>query len=438
MIGMKNKNILLARHGLQKEDLKKFIQGDLCNAGKLLMGTGQLFYEIGDQITDEDIIVCLQESAKTIHSPGRGLLIDPVLGDLPITDFDPYIRGVIRWMNEMGIYTFGSCDGHGRGEARIFLKKFPNGKQLELLKAAVPPSLRLRIEGKNIRVSYPKDCQPLLLDFAENLYQVWKKPIFLNNLQANHFKGLLIECLTIPGVSTDESRFRSRVRNKLSSLLDHTFIDRKGNLLGFVELGDGPTVLLSAHLDTVKEIVEGREIIEENSILRSSEGILGADDRAGVAAILEILSRVKKTNFRGTLKVAFTVEEEIGCQGSRAIDQDFIEDVDAAIVIDRRGNRDIVTSWSSYVPFCPEEYGSLFEQAGKLAGMDDWKITPGGISDAMVFTEFGIPSVNLSAGYQNEHKETETVDYKSTFETVLVVESVLHHQLIKQNSFSYL
>jgi tripeptide aminopeptidase len=421
MIGMKNKEILLARHGLQKEDLVKSIHGDLCNASKLLMGTEQLFQAVGDQITDEDFISFLQESAKTINSPGRGMLIDPVLGDLPITDFDTYIRGVIRWMNELGISTFGSCNGHGRGEARIFLTKYPNGKQIALMKAAIPPSLRIRIEGKNIRVTYPKKGQSLVLDFAENLYQVWKTPSFLKNLQENHFKGLLLECLNVPGVSTDESRFRSRVRNKLSSLIDHSFIDRKGNLLGFVELGDGPTILLSAHLDMVEEIAEGREIIEEGSILRSSEGILGADDRAGVAAILEILSRVKKTNFSGTLKVAFTVEEEIGCQGSRGIDQDFIEDVDAVIVIDRRGNRDIVTSWSNNVPFCPEEYGRLFEQAGELAGMNDWKITPGGISDAKVFAEYGIPSVNLSAGYQNEHKETEIVDNKSTFETVLLV-----------------
>lgn len=435
---MKNKEILLARHGLRKEDLMCSIHGEGCNAGKLLMGTKQWLHEAGDQITDEEFISFLQESANTIDSPGRGMLIDPVLGDLPITDFDPYIRGVIRWMNDLGVYTYGSCDGHGRGEARIYLKKYPNGKQLELLKAAIPPSLRIRIEGKNIRVAYPKKGQSQLLDFAENLYHFWKNPSFLKDLQAHHFKGLLIECLNVPGASTDEIRFRSRVRNKLTALIDHSFIDRKGNLLGFVELGDGPTVLLSAHLDTVEEIVEGREIIEEDSVLRSSEGILGADDRAGVAAILEILSRVKKTNFRGTLKVAFTVEEEIGCLGSRAIDQDFIEDVDAAIVIDRRGNRDIVTSWSNYVHFCPEEYGRLFEKAGTLAGMDDWKITPGGISDAMVFAEFGIPSVNLSAGYQNEHKETETVDYKSTFETVLLVESVLHHQLIEINSPSYL
>jgi tripeptide aminopeptidase len=107
------------------------------------------------------------------------MLIDPVLGDLPLTDFDPSIRGVICWMNELIIYTFGSCDGHGRGEARIFLKTNPNGKQLELLKAAIPPNLRIRIEGKDIKVVYPKKGQSLLLDFAENLYQVWKEPSFL-------------------------------------------------------------------------------------------------------------------------------------------------------------------------------------------------------------------------------------------------------------------
>lgn len=77
-------------------------------AGKILIGTEQWFDEVGDQIKYEDFISFLQESTKTINSPGRGMLIDPVLGDLPITDFDPYVRGVIRWMNELGIYTLAA------------------------------------------------------------------------------------------------------------------------------------------------------------------------------------------------------------------------------------------------------------------------------------------------------------------------------------------
>lgn len=52
----------------------------------------------------------------------------------------------------------------------------------------------------------------------------------------------------------------------------------------------------------------------------------------------EILNRMRKTNFSGTLK-AYTLEEEIDCHRFRAFDQDLIEDVKVAIVIDRRGKQ---------------------------------------------------------------------------------------------------
>ncbi|WP_102262603.1 M20/M25/M40 family metallo-hydrolase [Mesobacillus jeotgali] len=418
-------NILLARHGLQKEDgiaSPKEIATQLLN--RLLAAPDTLE-------NDSTIISALQAASREINSPGPGMLIDPLGGDLPLTDFDPYIRGIVRWLNELGIYTFGSCDGHGKRPAHIFLKKFPNSRQVEIIKAAVPACMKCRIDGKNVRLAYPLESQTLLLDIAENLYQVYKNPDYLKNLHAGNFKFQLIELLNIPGASTDERAIRLTLKNKLNRLLDNSFIDRKGNLLGYMECGTGPTILLSAHMDTVEEIECKREIIEEGTTLRSSKGILGADDRAGIAAILSILKRVRKTNFNGTIKVAFTVEEEIGCRGSRGIDMDFIEDVDAAIVIDRRSNRDIVTSNAGFA-FCSDEFGKLFEQAGKLAGMEDWQTTSGGISDAKVFANYGIPSVNLSAGYQNEHTDFETVDFLATFETVLLVEFLLHNDMIRK------
>ncbi|WP_226641533.1 M20/M25/M40 family metallo-hydrolase [Mesobacillus subterraneus] len=422
---MKN-NILLARHGLQKEDAKSSPQGitsQLLN--RLMIAPGSLE-------NDSTIISTLLEVGREINSPGPGMLIDPLGGELPLPDFDPYIRGIVRWLNELGIHTFGSCDGHGKRPAHIFLKKFPNSRQTEIIKAAVHANVKCRIDGKNVRLAYPLDNQMLLLDMAENLYQLSQNPGYLRNLQADNFKYQLIELLNIPGASTDERAIRLTLKNKLNRVLDNCFIDKKGNLLGYVECGTGPTILLSAHMDTVEEIEYAREIIEEGTTtLRSSKGILGADDRAGIAAILSILNRVRKTNFNGTIKIAFTVEEEIGCRGSRGIDKDFIEDVDAAIVIDRRGKRDIVTSNGGF-PFCSEEFGKLFEQAGKLAGMEDWQVSPGGISDAKVFANYGIPSVNLSAGYQNEHTDYETVDYLATFETVLLVESLLHNNMIRK------
>jgi hypothetical protein len=46
------------------------------------------------------------------------------------------------------------------------------------------------------------------------------------------------------------------------------------------------------------------------------------------------------------------------------------------IVVDRRGTRDIVTSYAGIAPFCDDNYGRIFETAGALAGMSDWKMPP--------------------------------------------------------------
>lgn len=422
---MENIN-LLARHGLVQEDI--FTPQESI-AAQIVLHLKTAAYSSKEEWNDLAIMTTIREVSREIDSPGRETVIDPVSEDLPLTVIDPYIRGIVRWLNELGIYTLSSCDGHGIRPAHIFLKKYPNPKQIDLIKAAVPVSVKCRIDGKKIRLEYPEGNQMALLDFAENLYTLKNKPGYLKQLQAARFKEELIELLTIQGASTNERAIRLALRNKLIRLLDHSFVDGKGNLLGYLVCGTGPTILLSAHMDTVEEMHPDREIIEEGTILRSSKGILGADDRAGIAAVLSILNKVRRTNFNGTIKVSFTVEEEIGCRGSRAIDEDFIEDVDAAIVIDRRGKRDIVTSNGGF-PFCPEDFGKLFEQAGKRAGMDDWQTTPGGISDAKVFASHGIPSVNLSAGYQNEHTDFETVDYLATYETVLLVEALLHHNLI--------
>ncbi|MDN3016072.1 M20/M25/M40 family metallo-hydrolase [Paenibacillus sp. BSR1-1] len=427
---MKNQEILLARHGLMKKDLagKKETFG-----AKLLSETLNLMVKYGqslDTLPEKEFITLLKEASRIVDGPGREMLINPLFSDLPLTMMDSYIRGMVRWMNELGIYSICSCDGHGHGRARIDLLKHLSFSQMKLLKTAAPEGIQLKIERKSVFLYYKRIGS--LLDYAENLYRVFKSPEYLKDLEAVHFKHRVIELLNIPGISQDERKIRLYLKNRLSPLTDYMYVDRKGNLLAYKYCGDGPTILLSAHMDTVEEIALDRDILEEGTILKSSKGILGADDRAGIAVILELLANIQQTHFNGTIKIAFTVEEEIGCLGSQNIDQDFLEDVDGAIVIDRRGERDIVTSFANIVSFCPVEYGQLFEKAGKLAGMEDWKMTPGGLSDAKVYAELGIPSVNLSAGYYHEHTDLESLNYKAAFETYQLVMSVLHNQLIKR------
>ncbi|WP_138418309.1 M20/M25/M40 family metallo-hydrolase [Aquibacillus sediminis] len=422
---------LLARQGLQMKDLElpsheqKLLNLTLSN----LKTTNPSDAKLAD-LSEEMLINHVQQAASYMDGIGRGSLVDPRRNELPLSDMDDYIRGIVRWLNELGIYTSMSCDGHDRRAAMLWLIEPLTRKEMDVILTCTPDDLRVKFHGKKISLHYPKGQRKLLLDTAERLYQMVTYPDTMIDIEASKFKSRLVELLHISGESGKERNIRKCLDRKLQSVVDYTYVDGARNLLAYRYFGEGPTILLSAHMDTFEEFEVGRSLNERGTTLTSSAGILGADDRAGIAVILELLYRLERTNFNGTIKVAFTVKEEIGCVGSQDIDTCFLEDVNSAIVIDRRGTRDIVTSYADIIPFCSESYGKIFEQAGKLAGMPDWKITAGGLSDARSFAEKGIPSVNLSAGYMHEHTDAETVDYKATFETVKLIETALHERLI--------
>jgi len=222
-------------------------------------------------------------------------------------------------------------------------------------------------------------------------------------------KKQLINLLNIHATSGNEKPVRDYLKPILTSLMDDVKVDDYGNLLADLKCGDGKgaTVLLSAHMDTVKNTFADRELIEKNGTISSSKGALGADDRAGIAIILTVLRNLKKLNFNGNIKVAFSREEEVGCIGASKIDPKWYEGTDLAIVVDRRGSRDIVVGCG--MAFCSNDVAYFMEDIGKMADMPDWRAVEGGISDAMVFAESGINSINLSAGYENEHTDREYV-----------------------------
>ena len=131
--------------------------------------------------------------------------------------------------------------------------------------------------------------------------------------------------------------------------------------------GNGPTILLNAHLDIAYELEAESENCKENGIWTSSEGILGADDRAGVAVLIHTAETLLNSSFSGKVKYIFTVKEECGLVGARNVDNYFLWGTDAAIVVDRRGTGDIVTSCGGYLPFCDPAFGELIEKiAGEL------------------------------------------------------------------------
>ncbi|OPZ81838.1 MAG: Carboxypeptidase G2 precursor [bacterium ADurb.Bin429] len=95
-----------------------------------------------------------------------------------------------------------------------------------------------------------------------------------------------------------------------------------GNLIARLDGGlDAPALLLCAHLDTI-EPTEALVLRREKGAF-ASDGttILGADDRAGVAAILEVVHALTEQGVPyPPLELVFTVAEEVGVMGSMALD----------------------------------------------------------------------------------------------------------------------
>jgi tripeptide aminopeptidase len=98
----------------------------------------------------------------------------------------------------------------------------------------------------------------------------------------------------------------------------------KGNIIAHLPgSAPGPHIFFSAHIDTV-EPTAGLDIIEEGGILRSNgRTILGADDKAGVAPILEAMRVIKETGMpHGPVTLLLSVAEEIGLKGAAAMKLD--------------------------------------------------------------------------------------------------------------------
>lgn len=83
-----------------------------------------------------------------------------------------------------------------------------------------------------------------------------------------------------------------------------------------------PALLFSAHLDTVEPSKNKKYIAEDNGIIHSDgTTVLGADDFAGVSAIIEALNMIEENNIpHRPVEILFSVSEENYCRGISEFD----------------------------------------------------------------------------------------------------------------------
>lgn len=113
-----------------------------------------------------------------------------------------------------------------------------------------------------------------------------------------------------------------------------------GNLIARLQGTGRGFLVLSAHMDTVSPCRGIKPIVGEDGIIRSEGNtILGADDKSGIAAILEAAASLVEAEDRPypSLLVTFTVHEETGLQGAKSLDPKLFEDHPLTLVADGAG-----------------------------------------------------------------------------------------------------
>jgi len=100
-----------------------------------------------------------------------------------------------------------------------------------------------------------------------------------------------------------------------------------GNIFGRLKGEKGlPAIILNAHMDTVSPGISVEPHIVDETILSRGETILGADDKSGIAIILEVLKVLKETGItHGDIEILFTVCEEVGLLGAKNFDVSIVE-----------------------------------------------------------------------------------------------------------------
>ena len=160
-----------------------------------------------------------------------------------------------------------------------------------------------------------KDCLKKALDMLEEQKQV----------------DTFLELAAVHGPSKDEKEFG----DYLSKVLEEMDFEVKfddvhknwdgtcGNMYAYWKGNDSsvPSLLLSAHLDTVLPTEDMKPVIEDGIIRGDGTTVIGTDDRAAIASYVEAVRAIQKSEMPcGPIEMFFSVNEHTGLFGSTHMD----------------------------------------------------------------------------------------------------------------------
>lgn len=142
----------------------------------------------------------------------------------------------------------------------------------------------------------------------------------MTNRMINQF----MDMVRIDSESGNEAKFIEYLKGEYEKLDADVTIDSYGNLVAKIAAkgceGKDP-ILLSCHADTVQPGVGIEPVLVDGVIRSKGNTILGSDDKAGIA---EMLEAIRVAELHPPIEIAITRQEEVGLLGVKELDYNLI------------------------------------------------------------------------------------------------------------------
>lgn len=201
-----------------------------------------------------------------------------------------------------------------------------------------------------------------------------------------------LEMTKIDAPSNKELPMQKYMECELKKLGGKVFVDDAGKKFDTTAQGNvmarfpgtvkSKPFILGAHLDTVSPCKNVKASIKNGRVVTDGTTVLGADDRAGLAIILEVIKTLKESKEEyPPIEVACTLCEEDGMYGAKNFDASFLQGKEGLLLDDETPDEIIVNAPKAYIfrititgkaahaGVCPEKGISALEVAAKAISM---------------------------------------------------------------------
>lgn len=201
-----------------------------------------------------------------------------------------------------------------------------------------------------------------------------------------------LKLVTIDSESYNEGNIHAYLTAELKKMGASVYTDKAGKKIGSDAPGNiiasfkgarkGKTFLFSSHMDTVKPGRGVKPQVKNNRVTSDGTTILGGDDKAGIAVILEVMRCVKEQKLDCVpVQVIFTLNEENGMGGAKNLDYSKVKGKEG-LILDNESVCELLVQGPAVCDFivniqgaaahagvCPEKGISALEVAAKALSL---------------------------------------------------------------------